>query len=391
MAKFARRRALDHGFTATVITYSSLSVPTQMHAAVLASLPASSVTTAAVPDVPLDDLPADARIETRMLTAVARAMPHLRALLADLVSERSGQGGGVVAFPADMFCAQALPIAADLGVPAYIVYLSNLMLLSLMLHLPELDGATSCEYRDLREPLRLPGCVPLRGADLLDTIQDRSNPAYALMVEMTRHFVLANGFVVNTFDGMEHDAITAFQELAGKGVCPPVYPVGPFIRPCSDDAAAQHGCLRWLGLDDDGVSVHRYGGLEHDDDPAPSASRRAPTAPRPAAVLRLSEARTARPNRRRVGGTSRRREQAERRGAGSSCGAAEGRPRPPALAAAREAGARRDGLAPLALVVGRDAAGRARRRWLPTDVPRTSSPIFSYLEMVPEMDGGWSF
>jgi hypothetical protein len=61
------------------------------------------------------------------------------------------------------------------------------------------------------------------------------------------------------------------------------------------------------------------------------------------------------------------------------------------LAAAREAGARRDGLAPLALVVGRDAAGRARRRWLPTDVPRTFSPIFSYLAMVPEMGGGWSF
>jgi hydroquinone glucosyltransferase len=256
MAEFARRLALDHGFTATVITYSSLSVPTQMHAAVLASLPASSVTTAALPDVPLDDLPADARIETRMLTAVARAMPHLRALLAHLVSERSGQGGGVVAFLADMFCAQALPIAADLGVPAYIVYLSNLMLLSLMLHLPELDGATSCEYRDLREPLRLPGCVPLRGADLLDTIQDRSNPAYALMVEMTRHFVLANGFVVNTFDGMEHDAITAFQELAGKGVCPPVYPVGPFIRPCSDDAAAQHGCLRWLDGHPDGSVLY---------------------------------------------------------------------------------------------------------------------------------------
>jgi hydroquinone glucosyltransferase len=157
MAEFARRLALDHGFTATVITYSSLSVPTQMHAAVLASLPASSVTTAALPDVPLDDLPADARIETRMLTAVARAMPHLRALLADLVSERSGQGGGVVAFLADMFCAQALSIAADLGVPAYIVYLSNLMLLSLTLHLPELDGAPPASTATSGSPSAYPG------------------------------------------------------------------------------------------------------------------------------------------------------------------------------------------------------------------------------------------
>jgi hypothetical protein len=82
-------------------------------------------------------------------------------------------------------------------------------------------------------------------------------------------------------------------------------------------------------------------------------------------------------------------EQAERRGAGSSCGAAEGRPCPPALASARDAGARWDGLAPLALVAGRDAVGRARWQWLPADVPRTSSPIF--FAMVPEMGGGRSF
>ncbi|CAL4962592.1 unnamed protein product [Urochloa decumbens] len=225
MAEFARRLAADHGFTATIITYSSLSLPTQTHASMLASLPAASITFAALPAVPLDDLPADARVETRMLTVVTRSMPHLCALLADVVRERRG----VAAFLADMFCAQALPVAAGLGVPAcYIVYLSNLMLLSLMLRLPELDAATSCEYRDLPEPLRLPGSVPLRGADLLDTIQDRSDPAYALMVEMTRHFVLADGFVVNTFDGMERDAVVAFREMSDRGVCPPVYPVGPF-------------------------------------------------------------------------------------------------------------------------------------------------------------------
>ncbi|CAL4948678.1 unnamed protein product [Urochloa decumbens] len=255
MAEFARRLAADHGFTATIITYSTLSLPTQTKASMLASLPAASVTFAALPAVPLDDLPADARVETRMLTVVTRSMPHLRALLADLVRDRDR---GVAAFLADMFCAQALPVAAGLGVPAYIVYLSNLMLLSLMLRLPELDAATACEYRDLPEPIRLPGSVPLRGADLVDTIQDRSDPAYALMVEMTRHFALADGFVVNTFDGMERDAVFAFQELSDRGACPPVYPVGPFVRrPCSGDAAAARlGCLRWLDAQSDGSVLY---------------------------------------------------------------------------------------------------------------------------------------
>ncbi|RLM92271.1 hypothetical protein C2845_PM08G19210 [Panicum miliaceum] len=47
-------------------------------------------------------------------------------------------------------------------------------------------------------------------------------------------------------------AIAAFQELSGQGVYPPVYPVGPFVRSCADDAAAQHGCLCWLDDQPDG-------------------------------------------------------------------------------------------------------------------------------------------
>ncbi|CAD6230786.1 unnamed protein product [Miscanthus lutarioriparius] len=249
MAELARRLAEDHGFTTTIITYSS-GISSPRNASVLASLPAC-VTTAALPAVPLDDLPADARIETRMLTLVTRVLPHLRALPAELVSAHD-----VVAFLADMFCAQALPLAAEQGVPPYIAFLSGLATLAFMLRLPELDSATTCAYRDLPEPVRLPGCVPLRGDDLLDTVKDRSNPAYALLVEMTRHLVLADGFVVNTFDGMEHDTITAFQELSDEGVYPPVYPVGPFLRACSEDAAKVHGCLRWLDDQPDGSVLY---------------------------------------------------------------------------------------------------------------------------------------
>ncbi|KAM0912698.1 hypothetical protein ACQ4PT_012661 [Festuca glaucescens] len=119
------------------------------------------------------------------------------------------------------------------------------MALASLLYLPEQDRTTTCEYRDLPEAVLLPGCVPLRGADLIEPVQDRANPAYPLMVDLGRQYLLADGFIVNTFDGMEHDAISAFQELSGKGVYPPVYPVGPITRQRSDEDA-QHGCLRWL-------------------------------------------------------------------------------------------------------------------------------------------------
>ncbi|KAM0900174.1 hypothetical protein ACQ4PT_020814 [Festuca glaucescens] len=239
VAELARRLAADYGFTATIVTYTNHSSPTQ-YSSVLSSLP-PSITTTALPEVPMDDLPNHARIETRLITVVRRTLPHLRELLRSL----SDAPAGVAAFLADVFCPSALHVAAELGIPRYVVFTANLMTLASLLHLPEQDSATTCEYRDLSEAVLLPGCVPLRVADLIEPIQDRANPAYPLMVDLGCQYLLADGFIVNTFDGMEHETISAFQELSDKGVYPPVYPVGPITRQCSDEDA-KHGCLRWL-------------------------------------------------------------------------------------------------------------------------------------------------
>ncbi|CAD6237825.1 unnamed protein product [Miscanthus lutarioriparius] len=47
---------------------------------------------------------------------------------------------------------------------------------------------------------------------------------------------------------MEHETIAAFDVLSDKGVYPPAYAVGPFVRTCSGggEAAAEHRRLRWL-------------------------------------------------------------------------------------------------------------------------------------------------
>ncbi|CAL4955863.1 unnamed protein product [Urochloa decumbens] len=178
--------------------------------------------------VPLDDLPADARIETRILTVVDRALPHLRDLLISLLASSSPSGGGgVAAFVPDVFGAWALQVAAELGVPGYVFRTTNLMALLTLLHVPELDRTTTCEFRDLPEPIRLPG------------------------------YLLADGFIVNTFDAMEHETIAAFNELSHKGVYPPAYAVGPFVRTCSSGGEkAQHGCLRWLDEQPDGSVLY---------------------------------------------------------------------------------------------------------------------------------------
>ena len=155
----------------------------------------------------------------------------------------------------DLFCPWALEVAAELGVPGYIFCPTNLMALSTLLYTPELDRSTTCEFRDLPDLIRLPGCVPLHGADLLDTIQDRANPAYALIVDLAKLYLLAQGFLVNTFDGMEQQTIAAFKDLSDKGVYPPAYAVGPFIRSCSDNSS-EHSSLRWLDDQPDGSVLY---------------------------------------------------------------------------------------------------------------------------------------
>ena len=243
MAELARR-VVTHGdgaeFTATLVTYTNFSAAEHS----FTTLP-SSVSTAVLPEVPLDDLPADARVETRILTAIKRALPHIRDLLRSLLATPAG----VAAFVPDVFGSWALEVSAELGIPGYMFYTSNLTSMHSTIYIPQLDKTTACEFRDLPEPVRLPGCVPLLGADLADPFQDRTDPVYSLVVQLANKRLLADGFIVNTFDAMEHETIAAFNVLSDRGVYPPAYAVGPFVRTCSGGGEAQaeeHRCLRWL-------------------------------------------------------------------------------------------------------------------------------------------------
>jgi hydroquinone glucosyltransferase len=75
------------------------------------------------------------------------------------------------------------------------------------------------------------------------------------MIDLGLDYLLADGFIVNTFDAMERETLVAFKELSDKGVYPPVYAVGPFIRSVSDKAV-KHSCLRWLDDQPDGSVLY---------------------------------------------------------------------------------------------------------------------------------------
>ncbi|EAY75001.1 hypothetical protein OsI_02900 [Oryza sativa Indica Group] len=248
VAELARRIVEHDGFTATIVTHTNFS--SAEHSSTFSSLP-PSISIAALPEVSVDDLPADARVETRILTVVRRALPHLRDLLRSLLDSPAG----VAVFLSDLLSPRALAVAAELGIPRYVFCTSNLMCLTSFLHNPVLDRTTTCEFRDLPGPVLLPGCVPLHGSDLVDPVQDRANPVYRLVIEMGLDYLRADGFLVNTFDAMEHDTAVAFKELSDKGVYPPAYAVGPFVRSPSGKAA-NDACIRWLDDQPDGSVLY---------------------------------------------------------------------------------------------------------------------------------------
>ncbi|KAL5727085.1 hypothetical protein ACHQM5_000317 [Ranunculus cassubicifolius] len=238
LSEFAKRLVFNHDFLVTFLIPTESS-PSKAQKQVLNSLP-KSVSYTFLPVVNLDDFPNDTKIETLMSHTVIRSLPSMRDALKEIVGNSR-----VVALVADLFGTDAFEVAREFQLSPYIFYPSTATALSLFLELPELDESCSCEYRDLPEPVRLSGCVPFRGSDLLDPVQDRKNEAYSWMLHHCKRYRLAEGIFVNSFMELEPGALRALKEVRpGR---PPVYPVGPLIRTGGDKSDADRcESLRWL-------------------------------------------------------------------------------------------------------------------------------------------------
>ncbi|XP_022733923.1 hydroquinone glucosyltransferase-like [Durio zibethinus] len=238
LVEFAKRLVDQHNFTATFVIPSNDS-PSKAQKSTLDSLP-SSIDSLFLPPVDLSDLPGDSKIETVISWTVARSLSPLRDALKKLVANTK-----LVGLVVDLFGTDAFDVAREFNVSPYIFFPSTAMTLSLFLYLPKLDEMVSCEYRDLPELVRIPGCIPIHGKELLDPTQDRKNDAYKWLLHHTKRYGLAEGIIVNSFMDLEGGAIKGLQEKEpGK---PPVYPVGPLVNvDPSSKADGSSDCLQWL-------------------------------------------------------------------------------------------------------------------------------------------------
>ncbi|THG04732.1 hydroquinone glucosyltransferase-like [Camellia sinensis] len=139
--------------------------------------------------------------------------------------------------------------------------------LSLFLHLSKLDETGISNYRDLPEPVKIPGCVPIKGTELLETFQNRNSESYKLALYHTKRYNVADGVIIISFIDLESKTFKVLMKTgSGKS---PVYPIGPLLQtgPISGGGSG-YECLRWLDEQPRGsvlfVSFGSSGTLTHE-------------------------------------------------------------------------------------------------------------------------------
>ncbi|XP_062191095.1 UDP-glycosyltransferase 88B1-like [Phragmites australis] len=156
----------------------------------------------------------------------------------------------VAALVVDMFCTDALDVAAELDIPAYFFFTSALGDLAIMLHLPYIFPTAPSSFKDMPETvLHFPGVPPIRAMDMATTMQDRESDIARARLHQCARMPEARGFIVNSFDWLEARALKALR----YGFCthgrstPPVYCIGPLVLPGNTGGSGErHACLVWL-------------------------------------------------------------------------------------------------------------------------------------------------
>ncbi|XP_057722988.1 hydroquinone glucosyltransferase-like [Arachis stenosperma] len=234
---------LHHNIHVTCI-FPTIDSPPPATISLLQSLPSSTpVDHIFLPPINKQDLPQDVPPAVQIQLAVSQSMPSFRATLHQLHSTTP-----FVALVADTFASEALQVAKDisLNLSAYIYFPPSAMTLSLFLHLKTLHNQVSCEYRDHKELIRIPGCIPIYGHDLPEHFRDRSSISYDLILRLSKRLLsLADGFLVNSFSEIERVTAIAIEEELGKKNTP-VYLVGPIIQTGPNSDPNGPDCVRWL-------------------------------------------------------------------------------------------------------------------------------------------------
>ena len=117
---------------------------------IIVSLSALDIETITLPPV---NLPQEITVPALKLPlAMSLSLPSIHDALKSITSTSH-----VVAIVADYFAYELLPFAKELKILSYVFFPTAATIISLCLHSSTLHETISCEYKELQEPIKIPG------------------------------------------------------------------------------------------------------------------------------------------------------------------------------------------------------------------------------------------
>ncbi|KAL3640450.1 hypothetical protein CASFOL_015418 [Castilleja foliolosa] len=164
-------------------------------------------------------------VGTQLRLMARSALPLIRSTISAMDPRPS-------ALIVDLFCIETPPIAEELGLAKYLFIPSTAWFTALTIYCPVLDRDIEGQYVDQPEPLIIPGCRPVRPEDVVDPMLDRDDQQYHEYMNVGKQFLLFDGILLNTCEGLERETLQAFRENeTWKSIMKiPVYPIGPLSR-----------------------------------------------------------------------------------------------------------------------------------------------------------------
>ena len=183
-----------------------------------------------------DKVEPNSPIFTRLTTIMRETNPILRSAISSLNPIPT-------ALFVDIFGTPALDVADEFHMLKY-VFVTSALPLALILYVPVLHKEVEGEYVVQKEPLRLPGCMPVRPADVVDPLLNRTKLEYRVFLQVGLEMRQSDGVLVNTWEDLDTKTLKALREQEGYGSVP-VYAVGPLVRPVKP-SGLKSKLLDWL-------------------------------------------------------------------------------------------------------------------------------------------------
>ncbi|XAR73896.1 Anthocyanidin 3-O-glucosyltransferase [Bertholletia excelsa] len=245
LLELGKRLVSDHGIQVTILVVTTHTSPAESQYLHPSNTSVNSNLLQVVELPPVDisgELAPGAAVLTQLCAMMRAAKPTVRSALFNMKPRPT-------MFVADIFGTESFDIVDEFRVPKYVFFTSTAWATALTVLSPVLDKEVVGQYVDLKEPLRLPGCKPVRPEDVVDPMLDRNNQQYREYLRIGIEFTVSDGILINTWEDLEPTSLKALREddMLRSVVKAPVYPIGPFTKPVEPPGSARDGeLLEWL-------------------------------------------------------------------------------------------------------------------------------------------------